>query len=221
MSSWLSLISAMMRDDFALWLTELDASVRADNKLIVQRAARQARVRMPWTIVTNEPQRIPAASDEVVVVKPLGPGHYLDDEGAHNVFATAVQMSALTAVALGSAPFLVQELVPAARHRRVVTVLDRVWGGVLAADGLPLDWRSQPAAHHAFEVDDVPQRVIAGATSVARRLGLGYSSQDWIETPLGEHVLLDVNPAGQWLFLPDGVARPVTQAIADWLSDDD
>jgi hypothetical protein len=46
-------------------------------------------------------------------------------------------------------------------------------------------------------------------------LGVGYSSQDWIEDVDGAHYFLDLNPGGQWLFLP--FADEVTAAIADWL----
>lgn len=55
--------------------------------------------------------------------------------------------------------------------------------------------------------------------TISRRLGLGYSSQDWILTPDYEEVLLDVNPAGQWLFLPESIGSEVSRAIATWLSE--
>ena len=136
------------------------------------------------------------------------------------MFATAVPVRALTARALSPAPFLIQEHLHAARHRRVVTVARRVWSGVLDASDLPLDWRSEPAAHHSFRVDDPPLEVANGAAAIAQRLDLGYSSQDWVETKNGEHVLLDINPAGQWLFLPTKIADAVTEALANWLNDD-
>ena len=220
MSSWLALVTAVVRDDFAHWLTELDASVRADNKLVVQQAARKTGVRMPWTVVTNDPGQIPADLDDSVVAKPLGPGHFLEPDGAYSVFATAVPVRTLNADALSPAPFLIQEHLHAARHRRVVTVAGRVWSGVLDASGLPLDWRSEPAAHDSFRVDEPPSEVATGAAAIARQLDLGYSSQDWVETTAGEHVLLDVNPAGQWLFLPTEITDAVTGAIANWLNDD-
>lgn len=221
MSSWLALLSALARGGNARWLTGLDESVRADNKLVVHQAAQAARVRTPWTVVTNDARRL-GAPDEIVVVKPLGPGHFVDERGeAHNVFATAVAVRELRPDLLAAAPFLIQEFLRAVKHRRVVTVLGAVWSAVLDAEGLPLDWRSEPAAHGDFRFELTPSAVAAGASAIARQLNLGYSSQDWVETVEGEHVLLDVNPAGQWLFLPDAVANPVTAAIADWLDDDD
>jgi hypothetical protein len=49
-------------------------------------------------------------------------------------------------------------------------------------------------------------------------MGAGFTSQDWIETDRGEHVFLDLNPAGQWLFLPEQVSDSATRAIADFLA---
>lgn len=217
MSSWLSLTSSILRDNFANWLTPLDASVRADNKLVVQQAARHVGIRMPWTVVTNDPTSIPADPDDTVVVKPLGPGHFVESGRAYNVFATAVDMKSLTPTLLGRAPFLVQEHLRAVRHRRVVTVGNAAWSAVLEAHAIPLDWRSEPMAHRSFRPEHAPADVATDATRIAQHLELGYSSQDWLETAAGEHVLLDINPAGQWLFLPPPVADPVTAAIAHWL----
>jgi hypothetical protein len=50
---------------------------------------------------------------------------------------------------------------------------------------------------------------------------LGYSSQDWVIAPTGAALFLDLNPAGQWLFLPADVAEAATTAIARWLIGED
>jgi hypothetical protein len=58
------------------------------------------------------------------------------------------------------------------------------------------------------------------ALGLAVSLGLGFSSQDWVETADG-YWFLDLNPSGQWLFLPELVAHPVTSAVAAWLGGED
>lgn len=40
--------------------------------------------------------------------------------------------------------------------------------------------------------------------------------QDWMVDDDGP-VFTDINPGGQWLFLPSGVAMPATQTLAEWL----
>lgn len=118
-------------------------------------------------------------------------------------------------VALAGAPFLVQEQIPAQRHLRVVTLQERAWCCALQADRLPVDWRRDDAAHHSFELSSDGE-VEQAALRLAHDMGLGYSSQDWIDTGNGA-VFIDLNPAGQWLFLPEPVSGAVARAIAEHL----
>ncbi|GAA2242177.1 hypothetical protein GCM10010401_13800 [Rarobacter faecitabidus] len=121
--------------------------------------------------------------------------------------------------ALNAAPFIVQERIPAAKHLRVVTVGDRSWAATLDVDSTaPADWRRRSCNHSAFtEAHDGSSTAPTGALTIAADLGLGYSSQDWVQTPDGEVFLLDVNPSGQWLFLPERMGKAVTDALADLL----
>lgn len=71
--------------------------------------------------------------------------------------------------------------------------------------------------HHGFTQTPAPRAVEELALKAARSVGAGYSAQDWVEGPDGSWWLLDLNPAGQWLFLPKDVSEPVTAAIAQFL----
>jgi hypothetical protein len=118
---------------------------------------------------------------------------------------------------LTGAPVMFQALVAARVHLRVVTVGHRLFLGSLAAR--ELDWRAAPPNHDRFE--RVPGRsyplVAQGARALARRLGLGYSSQDWIIDQSGTAWFLEANPNGQWLFLDRPHEGDITEAIASRL----
>ncbi len=47
--------------------------------------------------------------------------------------------------------------------------------------------------------------------------GLLYGAIDFIMTPRGELVFLEVNPAGQYLWIEKLTGLPISAAIADWL----
>ncbi|MGW9157452.1 hypothetical protein [Microbacterium sp. NPDC055665] len=82
--------------------------------------------------------------------------------------------------------------------------------------GDPADWRRTAENHTSFEDQgDVNADIANGAIAIAGHFELGYSSQDWVETFEGRIVLLDVNPSGQWLFLPERVGEEVAMALAD------
>lgn len=57
--------------------------------------------------------------------------------------------------------------------------------------------------------DGVRDRVLA----LLRRLGLVYGAVDMRLTPDGEYVFLEINPAGQWLFVEQRTAQPITRAV--------
>jgi hypothetical protein len=200
------------------WLTPLLNLFAAENKLVQWKAARKLEIAAPKTVVVSDPRLIPDELGEVVVVKPLGPPDFDDDVGATWVVHTReVGRSDRVLDGLGGAPFLVQERLDADRHLRVVTVLDQAWVCELDAEGLALDWRTVDEAHDSFVVSFGEMTVAADAIRLAHALEVRYSSQDWIASGT-RRVFLDLNPAGQWLFLPGVVAGDVTQSIAGWLT---
>lgn len=220
-SAWLTLFGAWTRGALIEWLSAPDDAMVAENKLGQLAAARSLGIRMPRTVVTNDPNVI----DETfpsgnVVIKPLGSGHFRDDEGSMRIVMARTLEPDIRAAIASSPPMLLQERLLARRHLRVVTVGSKVWTAALDASGLPLDWRADDAAHASFQAAEPMSEVSDGAKSVAEQLCLGYSSQDWIETTQGVY-LLDVNPGGQWLFLPQEIADEVSWAIAAWLEGSD
>ncbi|MGM0931161.1 MAG: ATP-grasp domain-containing protein [Actinomycetota bacterium] len=217
-ASWITLLTAVIRTSGVQWLSDIDQIVRAENKLVVDACARRLKVPMPRTVVSNRVDPVQAHLGDVAIAKTLGPGHYIGVDGAYTVFAQAVSSRDLSHVDIAIAPFMFQERLQALRHLRIVTVADSVWGAALENQGLPDDWRAQPEAHHSFEAVRLDSAVQRMASSIASDLSLGYTSQDWIETIDG-FFLLDVNPGGQWMFLPTPSADAASREIARWLSE--
>ncbi|MGI5271024.1 ATP-grasp domain-containing protein [Nonomuraea sp. CA-218870] len=216
-TAWLSLLTAVLRTCGVEWLTGIDALVAAENKLVQHATAVRLGVPTPATLVTNDPSAVREAIGPDIVLKPLGPGHFFDQDQPYTIFTTLMRNDDVRLAALAETPFLVQTRICARLHLRVVTVGEQVWGAALDAANQPLDWRAAPIAHRSFTAAVLPAEVAHGALAVADALGLGYSSQDWALADEGAF-LLDVNPAGQWLFLPQQVTVPVTAALAAWLS---
>lgn len=215
-SAAMSALAAVARDPRIDWLTPLDALGGAENKPVQYRAAARAGVPVPEWVVTTDPGDVPKSGSWVS--KPLGPGSFIDDEGNGWVVPTArVDLGCpgtITAV-----PFVLQRLVEATAHARVVTVGNEVWSAVLPAGDLPLDWRLSPEGHNGFTPEPVPDCVLGHARAAAVSNGVRYSAQDWIRDADHRWWFIDLNPAGQWLFLPEPIASGVTGAIADFLQD--
>jgi glutathione synthase/RimK-type ligase-like ATP-grasp enzyme len=216
--AWVQALAAALSQSAADWLTELRDVFDAEDKLRQYGAAGRLGIEVPKAVVTTDARLLPDDLGSRIVVKPLGLGHYIEEGGeARVVHATAMDRSDSRLRHLQGAPFICQREVQARWHLRVVTVADRAWCCELDARDAPLDWRAAEHTHGAFVPVDRTS-TCRDAVRLARAMRVGYSSQDWIVDADGQASFIDLNPAGQWLFLPDQVATAVTHAIADWLA---
>jgi hypothetical protein len=217
-TAWLTLLAGFVRTGGVAWLTTLDQLNRAEGKLAQYAAATQLGIPAPETLVASEVALLHERLGDRFVLKPLGPGHFIgaDDQG-RVVFATRTDPMQPQLEHLSGAPFLAQQLVNVRLHLRVVTVRRHVWACSLDAGEVPFDWRRKPTAQRSFRPVEPPAEVRADALRMADHFDLGYSSQDWVVDQAGKAWFLDLNPSGQWLFLPEPVCSAVTRGIARWL----
>lgn len=212
--AYLSALAAILRHPGMHWLTDIETLGLAENKIVQYRLAASAGCAVPPWLVTTDPMAVPRVGKWVS--KPLGPGHFIESGCGRVVPTTSFHASQRDAVA--GAPFILQAQVDARVHARVVTVGSLAVSATLQAKGLPIDWRTEPTAHTSFHPEPAPPAVHRSALALAARCGVGYSSQDWLQDADACWWFIDLNPAGQWLFLPESVTERVSMAIAEWLS---
>lgn len=215
----LALLGALLRDSGIGWLTPADEVAMAENKLLQYKSAARVGARVPRTVVSGDLDEVVAMLGEPFIAKPLGAAHFERDGEARIAYAEPVNAADLAGTDLLEAPFLMQEMIRARWHLRVITVGERAWVCAQAAEGLPVDWRRVDRAHGGFGLTSQHVDVARQAVAIAAAMGVGYSSQDWVDDG-HEPCFLDLNPAGQWAFLPDAVADEVSDAIAGWLLGD-
>lgn len=120
--------------------------------------------------------------------------------------------------ALGESPVLLQEHVPGVDLR--VTVVGRRLFPVeidarrsAAPDDCRVDLEGS-TVRPALLPMEVARRILR----MTRRLGLVYAAFDLRRRRNGEHVFLEVNPAGQWLGFELASGLPITDAVARLLA---
>ncbi len=72
-------------------------------------------------------------------------------------------------------------------------------------------------ANAKIEAIKLPKEVEKKITLLMKLLGLQYGAIDLRLTPKGEYVFLEINPAGQWLFIEQETKQPITQTMVELL----
>lgn len=217
MAARMGLLGAILREPAVAWHTTPDRIASAENKIVQYRAATTLGLRVPPTAVGPSAAALADRVGEPFVLKPIGPGNYTDQDGTQRaVFVRPVKAAGLAGVDLLEAPFLAQTLVCASSPLRIVTMNESAWAAQINARGLPVDWRAARNAHRGFDAIEAPDAE-AGAVAVAGMLDVGFSSQDWIADEQGRLWFLDLNPGGQWQFLPASVSESGADALAQWV----
>ena len=80
------------------------------------------------------------------------------------------------------------------------------------------DWRAHYPDITYGEHYTLPPQVEQACLNLVERLGLNYGAIDMIVTPEGEHVFLEINPVGQYLWLEKEIpSLPLTDTLIDLL----
>jgi hypothetical protein len=79
-----------------------------------------------------------------------------------------------------------------------------------------VDWR-EPQGTVSYSISSLGEDVEARCRAVLSRLGLLYGAFDFIRTPEGELIFLEVNPTGEWAWLEDRLGFPMRDAFVELL----
>jgi hypothetical protein len=81
-----------------------------------------------------------------------------------------------------------------------------------------IDWRAD-YAQLRYEPIEVTAVTATAMASYLDMFGLAFGAFDSVVTPDGEWIMLECNPAGQWLWLQQETGVPIAAALADLLAD--
>jgi glutathione synthase/RimK-type ligase-like ATP-grasp enzyme len=182
---------------------------------------------VPATLTTNDPAAARAFWARCagrVVAKMLSSFAIRDDDGRESVVFTsplsAADLGELDQLALS--PMTFQEQLDKRVELRVTVIGGRAFAAAVDSQAVPAartDWRK--AGRELLRAwtpyalpDDVARRLI----DLSAKLGLAYGAADFVVTPDGRHVFLEINPAGEWFWLDDVFGpRALSTAIAETL----
>jgi glutathione synthase/RimK-type ligase-like ATP-grasp enzyme len=155
-----------------------------------------------------------------VVTKLVG-GMALDEQGVRkNVFTRRVTDADLTDLrGIEHTAHLFQRWVDKEREARVIVIGEQVTAAAITAGSAEahVDYRSDYASL-TYEPIVPPTGVVEGIRALMTGFGLVYAALDFVITPSGDWVLLEINPAGQYGFIENAIGAPLTAQLADLLT---
>ncbi|WNG38233.1 MvdC family ATP-grasp ribosomal peptide maturase [Archangium violaceum] len=197
----------------------------AQDKLHQLRRARALGLEVPRTLVTNDAARVRAFFEHVhghMVAKMLTPLSQSMQGGQPFVYTSAIGPEDLEELeGLHHSPMVFQERLEKARELRVAVVGGQCFVGAIDASRSvagQVDWRRSRPDECPWEPGELPAEVATRLVRLVAALGLVYGAADFIVTPEGRHVFLEVNPAGEWGMLEHDLDLPIAAAFAEVLT---
>jgi hypothetical protein len=214
---WLSALAGVR------WVNPLHAGAAAEDKLEQLRRARALGLRIPRTLVTNDPEAVRAFRDEVgpLVAKMLTPLSVSMERADFFVRTSVVRDEDLADLeGLRFAPMVFQERLEKRHELRVACVGARGFAGAIDASRSAagrVDWRGAEPGEVRWEPAELEGELAARLARLVAELGLVYGAADLVVTPEGETIFLELNPSGEWGMLERDLGLPIAAALAEEL----
>ncbi len=205
----------------AFWINPRSVDLLARDKPVQLRAAQQAGFAIPPTCISNDPQAVDGfvrAGSERSIYKPVT---WYADLPDRFIFTSQIDLDEVEGGAeeIRVAPGIFQRRIRKEYEVRATLVGESVFAVRIDSqvlEGAELDWRRRQHQLQ-YSLHSLPDEVCERLLRLQRRLGLIYGAYDLIVTPENEHVFLEVNPLGQWLWLERLTGLPISRALAEAL----
>jgi hypothetical protein len=200
----------------AAWVNDPQRDDLAHRKAYQLRVAEGVGLSVPDTLITNNPERarefISRRGQEGTIFKAFSgtPQAWRETR-----LIGEKELAQLDLVRV--APVIFQQYIRGV-DLRVTVVGKQIFPAEINIDrgDYPVDFRMN-YDRMRVQTTSLPAEVEQGIRLLMEKLGLVYGAIDFRRTESGEHVFLEINPAGQWLFIEQHTRQPITDAMADAL----
>ncbi|NBD12966.1 hypothetical protein [Corallococcus silvisoli] len=181
--------------------------------------------RVPRTLLTNDPRELQEfyrrCGGEVIYKLVSGVAIPGMTQSGRVLYTTKLTPRHLADVErLVAAPGLFQEYVPKRAELRVNVIGRKVFATLIdsqQAEESRVDWRRGQDRGLRFQSHELPPSIEERCRAFTRSLGLAFGALDLILTPDGDYVLLEINPAGQWLWIERETQQPLLDNFTEML----
>lgn len=200
------------------WINPRCADESAHRKPLQWDVAKRIGLTLPQTLVTNDPDAGRKFIEKVGIGKTVFKAFLsIIEDWRETRLIKPQDLDRLESVRY--APVIFQEYIEGV-DLRIIVVGDRIFAAEIDArkTSYPVDMR-MVIGEASMKPIELPSDLQDMILRFMRVLGLVYGAIDMRRTDEGFFVFLEVNPAGQWLFVEERTGQPISQAMADLLSE--
>jgi hypothetical protein len=217
-------VGGILRATDCLWVNRPDVDAVAELKPYHLGLAKQLGMRVPRTLLTNDPDEVKALlsrADRPVVYKALTGGviHYPGafPNGLLTTLVGAEILDNLDRVRHTMCVF--QEYIEKAYEVRLTVIGNTYFPVTIRSQDVEttkVDWRGENHLPYG-DFQPLPDDIVKATQALLAELNLVYAAIDFIVTPTGEYVFLEVNPGGQFMWMQHDLTLPFSDHVADLL----
>jgi glutathione synthase/RimK-type ligase-like ATP-grasp enzyme len=201
----------------AMWINPPARDAVASHKSYQLAVAQDLGLEIPSTVMTSDPEEAREfwrECDGDVVYKQF---IALPDAWSETRRLGEAETKA-TDAAIRLAPVIFQRHVQAVADLRITIVGDEVFAAAADVRDLEYDVDVRLNRNPRHIACKLPNEVTERLHAMMRRLGLVYGAIDMRLTEDGRYVFLEINPAGQFLYIEEATGQPITAAMAACLA---
>ena len=217
----------MAISDSTFSINDYRSAIAAENKILQLHVARDVAFSLPETLTSNDPRSIRRFlrehEDTGTIFKSFKPVTWEGQDRIAILYTSMVQVDALpTDSLLQLSPSIFQAYVPKAFEVRVTCMGAELVAAQLHSQSTRhgvVDWRL--ASHEEMQISriNLPDDVARKCRALMKRLGLVFGCFDFIVTPAGEYVFLEINQMGQFLWIEDANPEfPLLEMFCDFIA---
>lgn len=197
----------------ALWINSPARDAAASHKPYQLALAQRLGLEIPQTMMTSDPEEARAfwrECDGDVIYKQFIalPEAWSETRKLGDVETKVADET------IRLAPVIFQRHVAAVADLRVTIIGDEVFAAAVDVRDLEYDVDVRLNLDTKYVAHDLADDVSDKLRAMMRRLGLVYGAIDLRLTEDGRYVFLEINPAGQFLYVEEQTGQPITAALA-------
>ena len=196
---------------------------RAELKECQIEIARRLGLQTPRTLFSNQAEKVRDFAAEVggpIVAKAQTKTIIYRNQEDQAAFTTRVDLDNIQG--LEYSPAIFQEEIAKKLELRATVVGNKVFCAAIdstQSDVGATDYRLDNELSSGWREWELPEPVSRALLELVRRFGLNYSAADIILTPDDRYVFLEINSAGEWVWLARDLNLPIASALVEVLTD--